>query len=218
MPNFKPKLATPGDVIHAEDWNSIQEGLLSEIEQLEAKYQELRSYVDSMTETNILTNVESLIGRPYGLDELVPGEKESYGTVIMGLITKQWLPRVKGVVDICRFVVTSKFLEVSYWAGATNGNKKSLAITIRYVDGTTESVDGVYVHDRDTLSQKGEDNPFVEYLISPNQKAWYRYRLVNPKPDKEALSVTFKNSDAGSTVRIGNVMHVQTKISPRKAN
>jgi len=218
LANFKPRLARPGDVIRSEDWNMIQKDLLSEIEALEARYQELRAYVDNMTQTDILTNLESAVGKSYGLNELIPGERETYQTLIMGLITRQWLGPVRGVVDVCRFTLTSKLEELSYWAAATKGNREALAISIRYVDGTSETTKGLFVHDRDALAPKGEDNPYVEYLISPNQKVWYRYRILNPRPEKEVLSVTFKNSEADCTVRIGNVLQIQKRITPRRVS
>jgi hypothetical protein len=41
---------------------------------------------------------------------------------------------------------------------------------------------------------------------------WYRYRLLNPNPDKEVLSVLFSNSDPTCTPRIANVLQLRTKI------
>lgn len=96
--------------------------------------------------------------------------------------------------------------------GATNGNAKALEITIRYVDGSTEVVKDLFVHERGKLTAKGTDNPYVEFLLSPNQWVWYRYRLVNPRPDKEALNVTFKNTNVKSTVRVADAIQLRTRI------
>jgi len=119
-------------------------------------------------------------------------------------------------VDICRFTIANLFDQLDYWAGAENGNQKALDIALRYVDGTTENIKNLVVHERKKLSPKGTDNPYVEFLLAPNQWAWYRYRLSNPHPDKEVLTVTFKNSNPKSTTRIADVIQLRTKIKQLK--
>jgi hypothetical protein len=104
---------------------------------------------------------------------------------------------------------------LDYWAGAENGDKKALEVTFNYIDGTSAVVSDLFVHDRLKLRPKGVENPYIEYLLSPNEHVWYRYRLVNPNSRKEVLSVSFKNVVQGCAPRIGNVIHYRSKIIPR---
>jgi hypothetical protein len=212
LANFKPKLAQPGEPIRSEDWNYIQQGLLDDIAQLEAKYAELRNYVDNMSEVNTVTNLDSPQGKAYRLDEAVPGEKGTYETPVLGYITKQWMAPIRGIADVCRFTLTDTFDQLDFWAGAENGNRSALDVTLRYADGTTEAIKGLYVHDRGKLQPKGADNPYVGFLLAPNQRVWYRYRIKNPQPTREVLSVTFKNTNPDCAARIGNVVHLRTRV------
>ncbi|HUI01872.1 MAG TPA: hypothetical protein VLU99_00755 [Nitrososphaerales archaeon] len=168
-----------------------------------------------MSEINTMTGLDSPEGRSYRLDEKVPGETGTYSTDLLGFITRQWVPSVRdAVVDICRFTVANLFDQLDYWAGAENGNQKALDIVIRYVDGTQETAKDLVIHERKKLSPKGAENPFVEFLLSPNQWVWYRYRLANPRPEKEVLSVTFRNSNPKATVRVADVLQLRTRIKP----
>jgi len=213
LTSFKPKTAQPGDTITADDWNYIQQGILEDLVRLETENAELRRYIDNMSEVNTITHLDSPEGRSYGLDERVPGETGTYGTTLLGFITRQWLPSVRGAaVDICRFTVAGLFDQLDYWAGAENGNQKALDVTMRYLDGTTESVKDLFVHERRKLSAKGSDNPYVEFLLAPNQWVWYRYKLANPRPEKEVLNVTFRNSNPKSATRIADVVQLRTRI------
>jgi hypothetical protein len=217
LTSFKPRVAQPGDTIRSEDWNYVQQGLLDDLSRLEADYMELRKYVDNMSEIHTITQLESPEGKAYALDEKVPGESGTYETKVLGFISKQWLPSVRGAVaDICRFTVTDMFDQLDYWAGAENGNTKALDIAVRYVDGSTEFIRGIFVHERKKLASKGVENPYVEFLLAPNQWVWYRYRLVNPRPDKEVLNVTFKNSNVKSTTRVADTIQLRTRIRQLK--
>ena len=214
MANFKPKIANPGDSIRSEDWNGMQTGLLDEITRLEAALAEMKTYVDSMTQTILIPNITSVDGKEYGLNDPVPGEVGTYQTSVLGLITKQWLPSRQGVAVICRFGLTDYFDELLYWAGAERGNQKALDVTLDYVDGGHESIKDVFIHERTKLAPKGADNPFSEFLLSPNGFVWYRYALKNPRPETEVTYITFTNSNPNCTTRIANVMHIRVKIRP----
>jgi hypothetical protein len=209
---FKPILRKPGEVIRSEDWNRMQEDILGDIQELEAKLQKLREYVDSMEQTETLLNMVSPVGTSYALNEVVPGEKTSYDSPVVGLITRQWVaPRgTEGV--ICRFGIAAKFESMDYWSGAENGDRKTLEITFEYIDGTSAVVNGLHVHERSKLRPKGSENPYIEYLLSPNENVWYRYKAKNPSPEKEVLTVTFRNTNPECIPRIGNVIHYSSRI------
>lgn len=217
MTSFKPRIAKPGDTITSADWNSIQESILEDLTRLETENAELRRYIDNMSEVNTMTRLDSPEGRSYGLDEKVPGETGTYETDLLGYIGRQWLPSVRGAsVNICRFTVASHFDQLDYWAGAENGDQKALDLTVRYADGTSETVKDLVVHERRKLSPKGADNPYVGFLVAPNYWVWYRYRLPNPHADREAFSVTFRNSNPKSTVRIADVVQLRTRVRQLK--
>jgi hypothetical protein len=216
MTKFSPILRKPGEVIKSEDWNRMQEDIRADIEELERKLQVLKEYVDNMEESATMLNMDSIVGKCYGLEEIMPGETSSYEAPIVGLITKQWLLPKGEVGDICRFSVVASLELLDYWSGAENGDKGALEVIFNYIDGTSAVVSELFVHDRIKLRPKGTKNPYLEYLLSPNEHVWYRYRLVNPNPEKEVLSVSFKNVVAGCTPRIGNVIHYRSKIVPSK--
>jgi hypothetical protein len=215
MGKFNPILRKPGEVIKSEDWNQMQEDIQTDIEELERKLQVLKDYVDEMEESQTMMNMDSPVGKAYNLNEVVPGETSSYEAPIVGLLTKQWLRSKAEPGDICRFSVVAPIELLDYWAGAENGDKKALEVTFNYIDGTSAVVSDLFVHDRLKLRPKGVENPYIEYLLSPNEHVWYRYRLVNPNSRKEVLSVSFKNVVQGCAPRIGNVIHYRSKIIPR---
>jgi hypothetical protein len=64
------------------------------------------------------------------------------------------------------------------------------------------------------LMPRSTENPYVEYLLSPNERVWYKYALRNPNPDKEVRYVSFRdiNEDAGP--RIANVIQHVARIRP----
>jgi len=105
---------------------------------------------------------------------------------------------------------------MDFWAGAENGDKKTLEIVFEYIDGTNAVVSDLLIHDRSKLRSKGTDNPYIEYLLSPNENVWYRYHIINPSPTKQVLTVSFKNTNTDCKTRIGNVIHYSSKISPIK--
>jgi hypothetical protein len=216
MTKFSPILRKPGEVIKSEEWNKMQEDIRADIEELERKLQGLKEYIDNMEETSTMLDMDSLFGRSYALDKVVPGESSSYEAPIVGLLTKQWLRLSGDIGDICRFSVVAHIELLDYWSGAENGDKKALEATFNYIDGTSAVVTELFVHDRTRLRPKGAENPYLEYLLSPNEHVWYRYQLTNPNPEKEVLSVSFKNLLADCTPRIGNVIHYRSKIIPRK--
>jgi hypothetical protein len=209
MAKFKPILKKPGDVIRSEDWNKIQEDIKADLERIE-------EYISKMTETVTLTNVESPVGKSFNLMDIVPGETSSYNSNVMGLITKQWLLEKGKVGEICRFGVMDSFDILYYWSGAENGDKKTLNIVLEYMDGTTAGIEGLFIHDRTKLRPAGQDNPYIEYILSPNERVWYKYQIVNPNPEKEVRYISFKNVNAECTPRIGNVIQYKTRIKPLK--
>ena len=214
MVEFEPIKRNPGEVIRSEDWNKMQEDIRTDLKELERKLQALKDYIDSMQETTTLLNITSLVGISYNLDEVIPGETASYETPIVGLLTKQWL-LVKGKTgEICRFGVVTSLDSIDYWSGAENGDKKALEVVFDYMDGTNAVVTELFVHDRSRLRPKGAENPYLEYLLSPNEYVWYRYRIANPNPEKEVLTIIFRNINGECTPRIGNVLHYRAKITP----
>jgi hypothetical protein len=216
MTKFNPILRKPGEVIKSEDWNRMQEDIRADIQELERKLQVLKDYVDNMEESATMMSMDSFVGKSYKLDEIISGEISSYDAPIVGLMTKQWLLAKGKVGEICRFSVVAHMELLDYWAGAENGDKKALEVVFNYIDGTNAVVSELFVHDRTKLRPKGTQNPYIEYLLSPNEYVWYRYRVVNPNPEREVLTVSFRNTIEECTPRIGNVIHYRSKIIPSK--
>lgn len=216
MTKFNPILRKPGEVIRSEDWNKMQEEIRTNLDELEGRLEALKDYVDNMEESLTLLNIDSLVGKSYKLDEVISGENSSYDAPIVGLLTRQWLLPKGGKGEICKFSIVAQLESVDYWSGAENGDKKTLEITFNYIDGTNSVVSGLFVHDRAKLRPKGTQTPYLEYLLSPNEFVWYRYGVANPCPEKEVLSVSFKNLLGECTPRIGNVIHYRCKITPSK--
>jgi hypothetical protein len=216
MTKFNPILRKPGEVIKSEDWNKMQENIHDDIEELKGKIERLKEYIDNMEESTTMLNMDSLVGKSYNLDETIKGETASYDAAVVGLITKQWLIPKGEVGDICRFSVVARLSLLEYWSGAENGDKKSLEIVFNYMDGTSALIRDLFVHDRLKLRPKGTENPYLEYLLSTNELVWYRYRVTNPNPEKEVLTIGFKKTIADCTPRLGNVIHYRSKITPSK--
>ena len=215
MPEFKPIARKPGEVIRSEEWNKMQEDIRLDLEKLEKNLVELRTYVDNMSETVTLVNLDSPAGLSLPLDQTVSGETTNYGTRVMGLISKQWLAHAgEPPAEICRFGITDYVDLFYFWAGSEKGNAKVMDISIEYVDGSSSTVPGLYVHDCAKLSPKGRDNPYVEYLLSPNERVWYKYEVKNPNPTKEIRHVTFVKNKADSIPRIANVFQYRSRIKP----
>jgi hypothetical protein len=192
----------PGDLIRSEEWNRILDELV-----------ELRSYIDNMTRSITLTELSSPVGASYGLSTGV-SEEFNYGIDVMGLITKQYYLGSKETGDICRFGICDNADVLSYWSGATGGDAEAIEIQLEYVDGSVYKTDRQVIHDWSTLRPKGNKNPYVEYLQSPNQRLWYRYTMVNPNPEKEIRQITFRDVNATSAARIANVLHYVTRVRP----
>ena len=217
MVEFEPIKKNPGEVIRSEDWNNMQKGIRADLEELERKLQELKDYTDSMQETTTLLNINSLGGTSYDLNAVIPNETTSYESPIVGLLTKQWLLEKGKTGEICKFGVVTHLDSIDYWSGAEDGDKKALEVIFDYMDGTNAVVSGLFVHDRSKLRPKGADNPYLEYLLSPNEYVWYRYKIDNPNPEKEVLNISFRCTDSQCTPRIGNVLHYRSKIIHAKS-
>jgi len=215
MPEFKPITRKPGEIIRSEDWNKIQEDIRADLVRVERSIVDLRGQLESMVESVTLVNIDSPVGRSYPLNEIVPGETIGYGTKVMGLISRQWLCDPQGsTVEICRYGVTD-FIDVfAFWAGAEKGNAKLVDINLEYVDGSTATIPALFIHDCTKLAPKGKDNPYVEYLLSPNERAWYKYEVRNPNPDKEVRHISFIKTKPDSSPRIGNVLNAKSRIKP----
>lgn len=216
MTKFSPILRKPGEVIKSEDWNKMQEDIRDEIEELKRKLEVLKDYIDNMEESTTMLDMNSLVGKSYNLDEVIKDETASYDASVVGLITKQWLIPKGEVGNICRYSVVAHLNSLEYWSGAENGDKKALQIVFNYMDGTSALISDLFVHDKNELRPKGTENPYLEYLLSPNELVWYRYRVINPNPEKEVLTVSFKKTIVDCTPRIGNVIHYSSKIRPSK--
>ncbi len=214
MPTFKPAIKKPGEIIRSDDWNKIQTDVRSDLESLEAAIRDLKTYVNNMLETGTMTNMESPVGTSFRLDETIPGETANYGTRALGPITRQWLSLDFANPEICRYGITDQFDVVSFWAGAEKGDKKCLDVSLEYIDGTTTSLGNLLLHDWSRLRPKGKDNPYVEYLLSPNERVWYKYTLKNPNPDKEVRHIIFTRTDKDAVPRIANVIQCRAKIKP----
>lgn len=214
MPKFKPITKKPGELIKAEDWNRIQEDILKDLEEIEKSIGELRKYVESLTETSTILNPASPVGTSYELNVPVPGETASYMATVVGPITRQWAMERGKVGEVCRFGLAAYLEVLEYWAGAEDGDKKALDIVFEYLDGTSSVVSALYVNECSKLRPKNPENPYLEYLLSPNERVWYRYRLNNPHPEKEVFNISFRKSEPNCILKIGNVIHYRSKMTP----
>lgn len=213
MPRFKPIVRKPGELIRAEDWNRIQEEISQDLMELDGKITQLKQYIDSLTETTTILNPASPIGKLYSLNENIPGERLNYMATVVGPITGQWALEKGRIGDLCRFGLATHLESLDYWAGAEDGDRKALEIVFEYIDGTLATVSNIFIHECSKLKPKGTDNPYLEYLLSPNERVWYRYRVRNPNPEKEVLNITFRKIDPACILKIGNVIHYKSKIS-----
>jgi hypothetical protein len=184
----------------------MQRGLLAEIKRLRAE-------LENMTETIILAGLSSRVGASYDLDEEVRFQV-GYGEKAIGLITRQWVTEVEGAGEICSFGIMEPFDRLYYWASAENGDKKTLDIAIEYMERPSMTVgSSLYVNDRhNPPTNQSPDNPWDIVMTSVNQLGWYKYQLANPYPGEAVKSVTFFNIDETCTPRIGNLVHLKTKV------
>lgn len=199
---IEPNYKKPGDLIRSEEWNKILDELVS-----------LRSYIDNMTRSATLMSLLSPIGKSYGLGKDT-GDDFNYGTDVMGLITRQYYLGKSESGDICKFGIHDHADVLSYWSGAAYGDREALEVSVEYTDGNTFKTGTLFVHEWSNLRPKGNKNPFIEYLQSPNQHFWYRYSLVNPSPEKDIRYVTFRDMNPDCAVRIANVIHYTTRVKP----
>jgi hypothetical protein len=199
---FDPQLKKPGDVIRSDEWNNILEELVS-----------LRKYIDNMTRGVTLTGMPSPIGTAYSLSSGVP-EDFNYGIDVIGLITRQYYLGKAETGDICKYGLADYADSVSYWSGAANGDKEAVEIVLEYIDGSTFTSEKLVIHEWTNLRPRGNKNPYVEYLQSPNQRLWYRYVLVNPNPEKPIRYITFRDVGKDTAVRIANVLHYTARVRP----
>ncbi len=142
------------------------------------------------------------------------GEVGDYATSVLGYISRQWILGVGQTGEICRFGVLDFFDLLYYWAGAENGERVTLEITVEYVDGTMYTASDLFVNEWTELMPRNATNPYVEYLLSPNERVWYKYALRNPNPDKEARYVSFRDINADAGPRIANVIQHVARIRP----
>jgi len=191
----------PGQPIKSKDWNDI----VDEISRL-------RKYIDTMTETTVLTGLVSRIGRNFALDtENAPGS--SFGARAVGLISSQWLAATaEAKSEICSFGITGEFDVVEYWACADNGDQETLDIELEYRDGTIHKAgENLYINSKTNLSGAAHNNRYSEYLTAPGGN-WYRYQIKNKAPDKPVRSIKFINVNPTCITRIGNVLHLKSRI------
>jgi hypothetical protein len=214
MSQFKPIKKKPGELIRSEDWNQIQDEVKTDLVNLNEELRNLREYIDNMAKSVTLINLESPVGVSYALNEDVPGEVGNYATTVLGYITKQWVIGLENTGDICRFGILDLFDVLYYWAGARNGETETLEITLEYVDGTMHTESDLFINECNELRPKGDQNPYVEYLLSPNEKVWYKYPLKNPNPNVEVRYVSFKDTNDESAPRIANVIQHVARIRP----
>jgi hypothetical protein len=214
MEKFEPIRKEPGELIRSEDWNKIQEDIKAELVRLGEEIRNLREYIDSMAKSVTLINLDSPIGLSYRLDEDVPGETGNYATSVLGYITRQWILGRERMDEICRFGVLDYFDLLYYWSGAENGEKVTLEITLEYVDGTMHTSSELFINEWTELMPRSTENPYVEYLLSPNERVWYKYALRNPNPDKEVRYVSFRDINEEVGPRIANVIQHVARIRP----
>lgn len=210
---FKPITRNPGDPIRSEEWNMIQHMILSDMHSLKKEIEELREYVNNLSETVVLANLESSVGSPYALDEIVQGESDSYNLKNIGLITKQYVTSVWGVGDICHFGIADRFDILYYWSGSYSGNSNMLDVSLEYVEGERDEMVGnnLYINDKSELSSPSSNNPYQEYIYN-KYGTWYKYKIKNPFPDKEVRYIKFTNINPDANPRIGNVIRIEKKI------
>lgn len=199
---FQPNYKKPGDLIRSEEWNTLQDELVV-----------LKNYIESMTRSITLTALESPSGKAQNLKTNV-SEEFDYGTDVLGLITKQYISGEQETAEICKFGVIDRADILYYWAGAIKGDQQALEITLEFFDGTIFTSESLFIHEWSKLRPKGNYNPWVEYLYSPNQRLWYKYALKNPSPEKSIRFITFRDTSPESGIRIANVLQYTTRIAP----
>ena len=200
----KELLKKPGDPIRSEDWNTMVKELVA-----------LREYIDQMARGTTLHSLESPTGTGYSLSKGVP-EEFDYGTEIMGLITRQYFLGVENTGETCRFGIQDFAGIIYYWAAASRGDKNALRITLEYTDNSLEPSRDLFILEWSRLRPRGENTPYFEYFLSPNQRVIYRYALENPNPEKPIRYIIFEDINRECGLRIGNMLHYVTRVRPMK--
>lgn len=205
MSGVSPFIRKPGDLIKSEDWNRIITELVA-----------LREYVNNMSESMTLTGLVSPVGEVFDLDtDNPPGY--GYGARSVGLITRQWVaPAPANTGEVCSFGITDYFETMQFWAAADNGDKPALDILLEYIDGTTQKAgEKLFINSKAKLTARDptNTNPYFEFLMAP-LGYWYKYQIRNKFPDKEVRFVRFLNTNKDTNMRIGNVLHLRSKIKP----
>lgn len=195
---FEPVYKKPGDPIRSEEWNSILDELIS-----------LRKYIENMTRSVTLIGLESQNGKFSRLSTDAP-EGFNFGMDVMGLITRQYYG---GAKEICRFGINDFADIIYYWSGS-KADSESLKISLEYVDGTFLPPQIFFVNDWSRLRQKSDKNPYLEYLLSSDERVWYRYGMKNSHPEKEIRYIIFEDESGTGGTRIGNVIHYVTRVLP----
>lgn len=195
---FEPVYKKPGDPIRSEEWNSILDELIT-----------LRKYIENMTRSVTLTGLESQKGKSCRLSTDAP-EGFNFGMDVMGLITRQYYG---GANEICRFGINDFADVIYYWSGA-KGDSESLKIQLEYVDGTFLPPQIFFINDWSRLRPKSDKNPYLEYLLSPDERVWYRYGIKNSIPGKEIRYIIFEDESGTGGIRIGNVIQYVTRVLP----
>jgi hypothetical protein len=197
---FEPTYKKPGDLIKSDEWNKIIDELVN-----------LKKYIDSMSISVTLTSLPSPTGISRNLTADDPDDF-NFGISVMGLITKHYSGDEKG--EICKFGINDYADIIYYWACAAKGDRELLKITVEYVDGTTFTTENLFINEGSKLRPRGNRNLYIEYLQSPNQHIWYKYRFENPSSEKEIRYLTFEDISSEKVVRIANVMHYSTRVKP----
>jgi hypothetical protein len=202
----------PGDLISADDWNEIIDELESLRTAFSAGLEDLRKEMSERTYFVTLQSLESPINAPKSLD----GEEAafSYGTGVLGLITGQYYLGKVEEGEVCKFGIHDFADTLYYWAGAVENAVPPLRIILEYLDNTTYTSRDLPIHDCLELHLKGDENPYDEFLASPNGRVMYRYPFANPHPDKAIRYITFEDVSAEADLHIGNILHYATRIRP----
>lgn len=198
--DFKPVYKKPGDLIKSDEWNKMLDELI-----------DLRKFIENMCRSVTLTSLDSPVGTSCNLSTDAPDDL-NYGMDVMGLITRQYYVGEAEMGEICSFGISDFADIIYYWSGATKCDIDTLQITLEYVDGTTFTSEKLFIHEWFELKPKGDKNPYMEYLQSPNQRLWYRYGLVNPNPEKEIRYIIFEDVSQDSGIRIANVIQYVTRV------
>ncbi|MDG6258155.1 MAG: hypothetical protein QCH35_11245 [Methanomicrobiaceae archaeon] len=202
----------PGDLISADDWNEI----IDELESLRTAFREglegLRKEMGERTYFVTLQSLESPINTPKPLNG--NGEAFTYGTDVLGLITGQFYLGKVEEGEICKFGLHDFADTLYYWAGTVGDSVPPLRIILEYLDNTAYTSRDLHIHDCLELHPKGNENPYGEFLASPNGRVMYRYPFANPHPEKAIRYITFEDVSKEAELHIGNILHYATRIRP----